>query len=177
MGMKRSALIFVISIAAFGYNTDQIKRLPTRGQPGANLLEVGEMSPRFVLQRIDGEDLAMEQVLRDNSLVLLNFWATWCPLCWIEMLELEKIYREHHAQGLEVLAVAVDDTEDVRTYVDLEPLSYPVLLDPDGVVARRFGVDAMPTSVLVGRDGTVLRTCQGLTFDLENQLTSFLNVN
>jgi peroxiredoxin len=130
-----------------------------------------------VLQQTDGEDLALEDVLQDNRLVLLNFWATWCPICWIEMLELEKTYREYHLQGLEILAIAVDNPDDVRAYVDLEPLSYPVLLDPDGVVAGRFGVDAMPTSVLVGKDGTVLRTCQGLTFDLANQLASFLGEN
>jgi peroxiredoxin len=173
--MKRSALLLVISIAAFGYNGDQVKRLRQNGPPGANILAVGEESPRFVLQKTDGEDLALEDVLEDNHLVLLNFWATWCPICWIEMLELEKAYREYQPLGLEVLAIAVDNPDDVRTYTELQPLSYPVLLDPDGVVAGRFGVDALPTSVLVGKDGTVLRTCQGITYDLANQLAAFLS--
>jgi peroxiredoxin len=170
--MKRSALLLVVIIAAFGYNTDRSRYLHT--SPETNLLAVGAEAPHFVLQQTDGEDLALESVVQDNHLVLINFWATWCPFCWVEMLELEKIYREYGARGLEVLAIAVDDPNDVMTYTDLEPMSYPILLDPDGVVAGRYGVDALPTSVLVGKDGIVLRTSQGLTVDLANQLAAFL---
>ena len=68
----------------------------------------------------------------------------------------------------------MDDPSDVMTYTELQPMSYPILPDLDGVVAGRYGVGALPTSVLVGKDGTVLRTCQGLTVDLANQLDVFL---
>jgi peroxiredoxin len=171
--MKRSALVLVISIAALGYNGDFSRNL--RNLPGVHILEIGQEAPRFVLQRIDGEDVALESTLQDNDLVLLSFWATWCPLCWIEMLELEKTYREHEVRGLEGLAVAVDDPENVQTYMELQSLSYPVVLDPDGIVAARYGVDALPTTILVGRDGTVLRTCQGIAADVSKQLTAFLS--
>jgi peroxiredoxin len=171
--MKRSALILVVTIAAFGYNADRARYI--RPSPGTHILAVGAEAPHFVLQQSDGEDLALESVIQDNNLVLLNFWATWCPFCWIEMLELEKTYREYESRGLEVLAIAVDDPGDVMTYTELEPLSYPVLLDPEGVIAGRYGVDALPTSFLVGKDGTVLRTCQGMTVDLANQLAAFLS--
>jgi peroxiredoxin len=169
--MKRSALLLVISIAAFGYDGDRAKRLTL---PGTSLLAVGAEAPHFVLPQIDGEDLALESLLEDKHLVLLSFWATWCPFCWIEMLELEKIYRQYRPLGLEVLAIGVDKPEDIRTHTELEPMSYPVLLDPEGTVAARYGVEALPTSILVGQDGTVLRTCQGFTVDLENQLAQFL---
>jgi peroxiredoxin len=172
--MKRSALLLVISIAALGYNGDRVKRLNLNSISGAELIQIGDEAPSFVLPQLDGEDLSLETLLQDNHLVLLNFWATWCPFCWIEMLELEKIRRKYGPEGLEILAIAVDEPDSVRTHAEMEPQSYLIALDPDATVAGRYGVDALPTSILVGRDGTVLRTSQGLTVDLEEQLAAFM---
>lgn len=109
-------------------------------------------TPALVLPSGPGEsrDLAS---LRGRP-VLLNFWASWCPPCVVEMPSLELLATRFEAEGLEVLAINYRETDAaVRRFIDQTSLSLPVLRDRDGGAAKAFGVRIFPTSVAIGRDG------------------------
>lgn len=109
-------------------------------------------TPPLVLPRWQGgsTDLAG---LRGRP-VLLNFWASWCPPCVVEMPSLELLATRFEAEGLEVLAINFRETDaTVRRFLEQTALSLPVLRDRDGGAAKAFGVRIFPSSIAIGRDG------------------------
>lgn len=86
--------------------------------------------------------------------VLLNFWASWCPPCVVEMPSLELLATRFEADGLEVLAINFRETDaTVRRFLEQTALSLPVLRDRDGGAAKAFGVRIFPSSIAISRDG------------------------
>lgn len=113
-------------------------------------------APDFSLTDLTGQTVS----LRDFSgqVVLLNFWATWCPPCIAELPTLDAFYRDHRADGLVVLAInAEEDRAAIEAFLRETGLSLPVLMDTDGEVMRRYDVRALPVSVIIDRSG-VIRT-------------------
>jgi peroxiredoxin len=85
--------------------------------------------------------------------VLVNFWATWCPPCRKELPDLEALYQRFHSSGLVILAISDEDAAKVKPFVAEQKLTYPVLLDPGRKVNERFQVEGIPKSFVYGRDG------------------------
>jgi len=110
--------------------------------------------------------------------VLINGWATWCPPCKAEMPALHDFYLKHKAEGFELLAVNSGESQSaVQQFIDQQGFTFPVLLDTHKDVLDGLGVSGLPTSIFVGRDGTV-KTIHigGLTPDaIEQQLTPLLS--
>jgi peroxiredoxin len=124
-------------------------------------LEAGRPVPGFRLQRLDGTTLAFPEELR-GRVVAVRFWADWCPFCASEMHALEPLYREYRDRGLSILAVNVrQDRDTAWAFVDDLGVSYPVLLDPEGAVARSYGVVGLPSTFFVDRDGRLRRRILG----------------
>lgn len=97
-----------------------------------------------------------------GKLVLLNFWATWCPPCRLEMPSMERLYGEFRDKGLEVVAVNfMESGEQVRAFAEEQKLTYPMLLDKEAEIAGRYGVMRLPVSVLIGRKGEVIAKAIG----------------
>lgn len=91
-----------------------------------------------------------------GKVVALRFWADWCPYCRKEMAELGPVHARLGGAGLEILAVNVaQDLDTVRRFVEPLGIAYPVLLDPEGAVARAYGVQALPVTWLLDRRGVV----------------------
>ena len=89
-----------------------------------------------------------------GRVLLVNFWATWCPPCREEMGQFEELHREFAGRGLTVLAVNVRESQPVvRKFGKRMGLTYPLLLDPDGAIGRAYGVVGLPSTFLIGRDG------------------------
>ena len=109
--------------------------------------------------------------LRDlrGKVVLVNFWATICPACVKEMLELVKTYERYRARGLEIVAVAVsyDPPAFVKEFVEKNGLSFPVALDAQKEIVKAFGgVKVVPTTFVLDKDGQpVSRTLGLIAFD------------
>ena len=136
-------------------------------QRGARGLPDGTMAPSLELPRING-DTAVLAEYRGRP-VIVNIWATWCPPCVREMPSLQRVYERYREEGLEVLAVAVDDLPGERQpdgrieglvsrFVDEYGLTFPVAIDPTGRTEQRFGTEFLPTTVLIGRDGRIRTT-------------------
>jgi peroxiredoxin len=91
-----------------------------------------------------------------GKVVLINFWATWCPPCLEEMPALERLWQRQKGGGFVLVAVSLDsNTSLVRPFVTERGLTFPVALDPRLEVANAYGVRALPTTVLIDRQGTV----------------------
>ncbi|HKJ09808.1 MAG TPA: protein disulfide oxidoreductase [Gammaproteobacteria bacterium] len=108
------------------------------------------MAPPLTGRLLSGQRVSLAAL--HGRPVLVHFWATWCPVCRLEQGSIAAIARDHA-----VLTVAFQDgsAERVRAYMRREGLNYPVLADPDGVLASRYGVRAVPTSFIVGPRGRI----------------------
>ena len=107
--------------------------------------------------------------------LVLNFWASWCPLCRRSMPKLSEFY-EKYGEDVEVIGVNLQERETVaRNYVEGADISFPIALDPEGVVARMFGVQYTNYHVLVGKDGSIASVVPG---DInESQILSLIEAN
>ncbi len=111
----------------------------------------GDPAPTFTLQSLSDGDLGLPQ---SGKLVAVRFWADWCPFCESEMQAIEPAYQQLRKQGLVILAVNVrQDRATAQAFMDKLEVSYPVLLDQEGEVARTYGVTGLPTTYLIDRDG------------------------
>ncbi|HVN85061.1 MAG TPA: TlpA disulfide reductase family protein [Candidatus Binatia bacterium] len=93
-----------------------------------------------------------------GKIVFLNVWATWCPPCRMEMPSMEQLYRRFKDRDFVMLAVSqdTDGPAAVRALVEQVGVTFPVLIDPDGEVSRRYGVTGYPETFVIDRDGKVI---------------------
>jgi peroxiredoxin len=97
-----------------------------------------------------------------GRVVLLNFWATWCPPCRHEMPSMERLRRNMAGRPLEILAVDSAETpEEVQAFLKTLDLGFPILLDPDGQNTRRWKVNALPTTFLLDGEGRIRYVLKG----------------
>lgn len=123
------------------------------GRPGSI---VGQPAPPLSGKTIDGTDISLADLR--GQVVLVNAWATWCKPCMTELPELAKLHRERAAEGFSILGVNVDKRQllmKVRAEAQRFELGYPNLFDPETQALRPWNVVGYPTSILVGRDGTI----------------------
>jgi peroxiredoxin len=88
-----------------------------------------------------------------GKVVLVNFWATWCPPCRKEMPDLEALYKEFKAQGLVILAISDEDASKVKSFLKEKGYTYPVLLDAGRKVNEQFRIEGIPKSFVYDRNG------------------------
>lgn len=123
-----------------------------------------ERVPEFRLPTVDGTTYDVKDVLGKNVIVI-SFWATWCIPCRREMLHLQKLYDQYRGAGLQVLAISIDDASrlsQVKPYVKKYQYTYPVLLDTDSLVIKKFQTQPeIPLTVVVDRQGRIVRRFQG----------------
>jgi peroxiredoxin len=113
------------------------------------------IAPDFELASLDGRKVSLKDLR--GKVVLLNFWATWCPPCKAEMPDLEALYREYGA-ARDFVVVGANLEEDagaVEAFVRERGLSFPVLLDSEGATAGSFGVRGLPATFIIDREGRI----------------------
>jgi peroxiredoxin len=112
-------------------------------------------APDFTLPTTDGQQVSLQQYR--GKVVFLNFWATWCIPCREEMPALERLHQTYQTQDLAIISIDLKESADqVKVFFQKHSLSFPALLDQDGSVFRDYLVAGMPTTYLIGRDGTML---------------------
>lgn len=149
----------LVSIPAFSGTAES--GIGLLGEDPVGLPEAGALAPDFALNNLDGETVRLSDY-RDRP-VLLNFWATWCAPCRLEMPELEKAQADYAAIDLAVLTINQEETaEQVRAFYDEVGLTMTALLDSEGEVGAAYGAFFLPSSVFVGPDGRVLAYHRGI---------------
>jgi peroxiredoxin len=108
----------------------------------------------FTLQDLKGEAWTLKD--QHGKVVLVNFWATWCPPCRKEMPDLQSLYKKYKDKGLVVLAISDEDLAKVRPFIAEQDIKYPVLLDPGRQVAKLYNVDGLPQSFVYDRNGKLV---------------------
>ena len=133
----------------------------------------GKPAPAFTLEDLSGKKVSLANY--KGKAVLINFWATWCGPCKIETPWLIDLRNQYAAQGFEVLGVSADDIDrgdpqklsdekkEIARFVQQMHMPYPVLIDGDSISKPYGGLDALPASFFVDRDGTVVAAQLGLT--------------
>lgn len=125
---------------------------------------VGSDAPSF--SAVTLEPTPREKTLADyrGKVVLLNVWATWCGPCRVEMPSIEKLHREFGPQGLQVVAISVDDAgteEHIREFVKELGLTFEILHDPSQTTKARYQIAGYPETFVIGRDGTIRKKLIG----------------
>ena len=125
-------------------------------------------APAFTLQALDGRTVTLAQFKGD--VVMINFWASWCGPCRQEMPLLDSIYKQYKDMGFTLIGVNVEpDSHNADAWLKKTPVSYPILSDPKSQVSQLYQVQAMPTTVIVDRQGVVRFVHNGYLPGDENQ--------
>ena len=124
-------------------------------------VDAGYLAPDFMVKNLRGGMASLSQYR--GKVVLINFWATWCGPCKMEMPSMEALYRSYSRSDFEILAVSIDTIGEppVRLFVEDFGFSFPVLMDDEFEVNDRYQVRVVPTSILVDRKGKVAQRFLG----------------
>ena len=151
---NRMAGAVLVACCAFGPVTTPAADLPPLSHSLTK--QAPKPAPALKLKDLDGKTLDLAQL--KGKVVLINFWATWCPPCRKELPSMERLWRQLKDQGLVVLGVNVGESADeVFAFSNgLEtPLTFPLLLDEDSSVAQSWPVKGLPTTYLVDKRGRI----------------------
>ena len=128
-------------------------------RPPAWVSELDRPAPQLQVVTFDGKPLSLD-ALR-GKVVLVNFWATWCPYCRHEMPAMEKFYQDYRGKGFEIVALSQDDdAAKVREFLEEEAYHFPVAM-AGGAGAEFGGVDRLPTSFVIDKNGKVRHKVSG----------------
>lgn len=143
-------------------------------------VEIGFRAPEFTVTDLDGRQVSLSQLR--GEVVFLNIWATWCPPCREEMPSMQRLYEKLGPEGLRMVAVSIDARTgsrdpggriggDVRGFVEEHRLTFDVWLDPEGEIQRVYRTLGVPESVIIARDGSIVKKVIGSTdWDTEENI-------
>jgi peroxiredoxin len=145
----------------------------------AAALEVGAPAPDLAIGRLDEPAQSVSLASFKGKVVYVDFWASWCVPCRLSMPALDALYRRNRERGFAVVGVNKDvSTADAQRFLTRVPVSFPLASDSGDVVARAFGVKAMPSGYLVDRKGVVRKVHRGFTSEtaaaLEREVEALL---
>ena len=159
---KRNFLPLVVAavlVAGMLYFATHLSR---KSGAAPSLSGIAAVAPDFTLESLEGKSLKLSD-LRGKA-VLLNFWATWCGPCKIEMPWFVEMQKQYGDQGLQIVGVAMDDSskQDIAKFTREMGVNYPVLIGKEAVGDAYGGVPALPESFFIGRDGKIVDKIIGL---------------
>jgi peroxiredoxin len=155
--------VTVLALALCAWPGDATRPVQAAATPSNAGDEERPMAPPFTLRTLDGEQLDLATLLKKGP-VLLDFWATWCKPCVTSLPEVDALSRTYGPRGLTVVGVSIDGPRNgarVRPFVSRLKLGYAIGLDEDGSLQQDYRVTAVPTALLIDRDGHILLRRQG----------------
>ena len=127
---------------------------------GASALEIGKPAPDFTLKSISGANLNLTE--QRGKIIVINFWASWCGPCRTEMPVLQTFYDKYKDLGVSVWGVNVEQENQAgRDFLADLNLTFPILFDASNTLSETYQVEAMPTTIIIDRDGLVRYAYKG----------------
>ena len=119
-------------------------------------------TPTLALKDLRGRTVRLESF--KGKVVLLNFWATWCPPCRAEVPDLVELQAQYADEGLQVVGVTCPpySRAEIRKFVKRARVTYPILLGTEGLAAKVAGTEVLPVTLVLDRDGRVRATIEGI---------------
>ena len=162
--MKRNpAALFFVAVVVAAMLFVGFHAARQSGNGGSDSLDVaGKPAPDFTLESLEGKNIQLSGYR--GQAVLLNFWATWCGPCKIEMPWFVELQKEYGPQGLQIVGVAMDDAskDDIAKFVKEMGVNYPILIGKEAVGNQYGGVNVLPTTFFIDRDGKIVAREFGL---------------
>jgi peroxiredoxin/outer membrane lipoprotein-sorting protein len=129
----------------------------------------GKAAPAFKLPGVDGKMVSIADLR--GQVVIIDFWATWCGPCKLSLPHLDKLYQAQKDSGLKVFAIdEQEDLSDVKEFISQTKLGVPVLIDRDAKVGEAYGVEGIPQTVVIGKDGKVRNVFVGFSDQMPDML-------
>ena len=130
----------------------------------ASVLGQEVMAPQFTLRDVNGRTVRLSDYR--GKVVLINFWATWCPPCRVEVPDLVKFQKEHGKQGLQIIGITYppERRARVRKFARSQKVNYPIVLGTREIKARFSSDETLPLTVVINRDGKVSEIISGILF-------------
>jgi len=136
---------------------------------------LGKPAPQFKTPLLDGGEIDLA-AHKGKNIVILDFWATWCGPCRLSMPILSEVAKSYKDKGVLLFAVNLEEDPDtIKKYLEKQSLTVTVALDEDGSVVELYSVEAIPTTVIVGKDGTIQSVHIGISEDMKEKLQKELD--
>jgi len=162
----KNTLIFIVAMAFAGISGFALQRYLATDSvsvPQSTSPAVGTARPEFAMLDIDGKLRNIKDW--DGQVVLLNFWATWCPPCLKEIPDFIEVQHKLENQGFQIIGVAVDNEDDVREFAAEMGMNYPVMAGEAEAIelSQKYGnsVGGLPFSAFIDRNGKITHTITG----------------
>lgn len=136
---------------------------------------VGSVAPSLALSDTSDGTINLALVYQQHAVTLVTVWATWCIGCRFEMAALRKVYANYKDRGIEIIAISIDkDRSKLMEYVQSVQIPFPIAIDNTGKFVETLGARALPTTIVVGRDGKILASFVGSVEGYETQFDEWL---
>jgi thiol-disulfide isomerase/thioredoxin len=161
--VKRDPVVIIVVVMVitlmlvFGIRKSRHVSSPTQTSTGEL-----KVAPDFTLQSLEGKPIHLSDFR--GKAILLNFWATWCEPCKIEMPWIVDLQKQYASQGLQVVGVAMDDVgpDEIAKFTKQMGVNYPVVIGKDEVADSYGGLPFLPTTFYIGRDGKIVDKVFGI---------------
>lgn len=146
--------LWVLAVGAVAYRTLPVDIIARPAEEGA--------APNFTVRALSGDKVELADLR--GGVVLVNFWATWCPPCRLEMPGFQSVYDEFKDQGFTVVGLAADEGGPgvVSSFIQTNGITYPVAMATMDIQRLYGGVDALPQSFLIDKNGKVRKAVAGV---------------
>jgi thiol-disulfide isomerase/thioredoxin len=171
--MKRSLLFILVIIVAITVALFVGKSFTKGSKSGSSVIASimkpqddgpanGTMAPDFTLKTLDGKDVSLSSM--KGKAVMVNFWATWCEPCKIEMPWMVELQEKYRKDGFEIIGVAMDDSDnkEIAAFAKKMNVNYTILKGSEKVADLYGGLDGLPTNFFLDRNGKVIDSFKGL---------------
>jgi len=119
----------------------------------------GSAAPLFTLAEVNGGNVSLSDF--KGKVVILDFWATWCPPCKREIPDFITLQSEYGSRGLQVVGIALDQPDKVRLFAQQNGMNYPVLLGTDQIASEYGGIEGIPTTFVLDKNGNIVNRFEG----------------
>jgi peroxiredoxin len=154
--MMLAAVVVVAGYLVFGRGESQASNAIRPSLPASAM---AGMAPSFTLTNLDGKAVSLADFR--GKVVVLDFWATWCPPCKREIPDFVDLQKTYGSRGVQIIGIALDEPEKVRAFARQNGMKYPVLLGSDEIALRYGGIEGIPTTFILDKSGKIVNRFEG----------------